>query len=138
MTDEPQVDFPDDVDLQNPPFAVSDRPKWDEWVKNNSDGFYGECVLRYAASWAHLMEQAMADGKEFEDVADELGHEADKPYGITGYQYGCVVGLLTTCWEHGERLRHWHNLKIQIQDEGEKANEKEGAVLNPALLNIRT
>jgi hypothetical protein len=43
--------------------------------------------------------------------------------------------VLASCWEHGEELRRWHNLKTQIRDEGEKANES-GGVLNPALLNI--
>jgi hypothetical protein len=38
-------------------------------------------------------------------------------------------------WKHGEALRLWHNLKTQIRDEGEKANES-GGVLNPACLSI--
>jgi len=38
-------------------------------------------------------------------------------------------------WAHGEALRLWHNLKYQLRDEGEKANET-GGVLNPALLNL--
>jgi len=49
--------------------------------------------------------------------------------------YGASVSVLAKCWEHGEQLRRWHNLKTQLGNEGEKANEK-GGVLNPALLNI--
>lgn len=49
--------------------------------------------------------------------------------------YGCAVSALAKFWVHGEQLRIWHNLDIQIGNEGEKANES-GGVLNPALLNI--
>jgi hypothetical protein len=49
--------------------------------------------------------------------------------------YGCAVSILAKCWQHGDQLRRWHNLKTQIRDEGERANES-GGVLNPALLNI--
>ena len=68
------------------------------------------------------------------DVANECSNEADTE-GITGFMYGAAVSVLASCWEHGEELRRWHNLKTQIRDEGEKANES-GGVLNPALLNI--
>lgn len=49
--------------------------------------------------------------------------------------YGCAVGMLAKAWKHGEDLRRWHNLKTQLANEGEKANEQ-GGVLNPALLRI--
>jgi hypothetical protein len=49
--------------------------------------------------------------------------------------YGAAVSVLSSCWEHGEELRRWHNLDVQIHDEGEKANET-GAVLNPAIMCI--
>ena len=53
----------------------------------------------------------------------------------SGFQYGAAVTTLAACWEHGDELRRWHNLKSQIGNEGEKANES-GGVLNPAILNI--
>ena len=67
-------------------------------------------------------------------VAKDTSHEADAD-GITGFMYGCAVSALAHFWEHGEVLRRWHNLDIQIKDEGERANVS-GGVLNPALLNI--
>lgn len=76
----------------------------------------------------------MEKGEKLEDVANECSNEADTE-GITGFMYGAAVSVLASCWEHGEELRRWHNLKTQIRDEGEKANES-GGVLNPALLNI--
>ena len=76
----------------------------------------------------------MANGETVEAVAEQAGQDADID-GITGFMYGCAVSTLSKVWEHGEQLRRWHNLKTQIKDEGERANES-GGVLNPALLNI--
>jgi hypothetical protein len=56
-------------------------------------------------------------------------------YGITGFMYGCVIAGLSKFWIHGEELRKWHNLDVQIHDEGEKAN-KEGCILNPTLMTV--
>lgn len=71
-----------------------------------------------------------------EEHADADSHTADTD-GITGFMYGMAVNILSQCWLHGEALRRWHNIKMQIGDEGERANER-GAVLNPALLVLGT
>ena len=55
--------------------------------------------------------------------------------GITGFMYGCAVGILSQVWVHGEQLRRWQNKDTQIGTEGDEANEK-GGVLNPALLRF--
>lgn len=118
------------------PFKVRDAESWQKSVgnkDNNKDG-YGSGVIRYAARWANLMEKKMSAGAKLEDIADSTSHEADAE-GITGFMYGCAVSMLSQEWEHGEQLRRWHNLSIQIRNEGEKANES-GGVLNPALLSV--
>lgn len=107
--------------------------EYQDWKAKNTDG-YGAGIFAYAESWAELMEARIDAGEKIADVAEETSHNAE-PKGITGYMYGASVGVLSLCWEHGEELRQWHNLDAQIGDEGEKAN-KEGGVLNPALLNI--
>jgi hypothetical protein len=112
---------------------ISDQNAWQQWVDSNQDP-YGRAVIRYAERWGDLMEAKMAEGAELEDVAKDASHEADTE-GITGYMYGASVSVLATSWEHGDRLRRWHNLDTQIHDEGERANES-GGVLNPAILNI--
>lgn len=112
-----------------------DKGAWNEWLEANQEG-YGLAVMEYTECWADLMEQALEGGAELEDIADSASHEADTD-GITGFMYGCAVTMLARCWVHGERLRHWHNLKTQIRDEGERANES-GEVLNPALFTIGT
>jgi hypothetical protein len=112
---------------------LADPDGWAKFVAANDDG-YGSGVVRYAEAWARLMQARMARGAELEAVASEASHDADTE-GITGFMYGCAVGMLARCWRHGERLRRWHNLDTQIGAEGEKANES-GGVLNPALLNV--
>jgi len=95
---------------------------------------YGSGVVQYGEAWASLMEQEIAGGQKLLDIANRTSHEADTD-GITGFMYGCAVQALSKYWIHGEELRQWHNLKTQLQHEGEEAN-KSGGVLNPALLNI--
>lgn len=112
---------------------IKDQQGWDKGIANNQDP-YGARIYSYAKDWADLMEKAMAEGKKLEDVADSTSHTADYD-GITGFMYGAAVSVLAHCWEHGEQLRIWHNLKTQIGTEGERAN-KTGGVLNPAILNI--
>ena len=106
---------------------------WADQVRVNTDP-YGACVVRYAEDWANLMETELARGKKLEDVAETTGHAADT-YGITGFMYGAAVAILSKVWTHGEALRRWHNLDVQVGDEGERANES-GGVLNPAMLVI--
>lgn len=116
-----------------PEMELADKKAWQEF-KNNNQNPYGAGVIVYAERWARLMQLEMANGKSLEDVAGATSNEADID-GITGFMYGCAVSILAHCWKHGERLRRWHNLKTQIGNEGEKANEN-GGVLNPAFLNI--
>lgn len=116
-----------------PAIELAEEAGWQKFKDNNKDG-YGGAVVTYAERWARLMQVEMANGKKLEDMADATSSEADLE-GITGFMYGCAVSTLAHCWKHGDQLRRWHNLKTQIGDEGEKANES-GGVLNPALLSI--
>jgi len=101
---------------------------------NNNEDPYGRRCFTFAQGWADKMEERMAAGAKLEDVAEECSREEDTD-GITGFMYSMAVSILAQCWEHGEELRRWHNIKTQLRDEGERANET-GGVLNPALLNI--
>ena len=110
------------------------QAEYKAYTEKNSDP-YSHAVVTYTERWAELMEKAISDGKELEDIAQALSREADTE-GITGFMYGCAVSALASFWIHGDRLRRWHNLKYQLKDEGEKANQQ-GSVLNPAVLNIK-
>jgi hypothetical protein len=114
--------------------TLKDAEGWQKSLAANQDP-YGSACLRYAEKWARLMEGKIAEGQRLEDCAEAMSHLADDE-GITGFMYGCAVGILSGVWQHGEQLRRWHNLKTQIRNEGEKANA-EGGVLNPAMLGIR-
>lgn len=122
---------------------ILDQKDYDDWKANQGgDGkdpmgvAYGLACFTYAERWADLMEAELAanPNAKFEEFANRLSHDADVE-GITGFMYGVAVSILSKCWVHGERLRNWHNLDIQIGTEGEKANT-EGGVLNPALLSF--
>lgn len=108
------------------------RETWNKGLENNQD-FYGYGVYCYASEWATRMESEIENGADLHDIAERTSHEADG--GISGFMYGCAVGILAKVWIHGERLRRWHNLDRQINDEGEAAN-RSGGVLNPAVINI--
>ena len=116
-----------------PAMELADETGWQQFKDKNQDG-YGGAVVTYSERWARLMQIEMANGKKLEDVAETTSSETDLE-GITGFQYGCAVSTLAQCWKYGEQLRHGHNLKTQLGNEGEKANES-GGVLNPALLSI--
>lgn len=107
---------------------------WEKGKANNQDG-YGAAIYEYANRWACLMETHIANGKALASIAKQTSHEADTD-GITGFMYSAAVSILAEVWVHGEQLRFWHNKKVQIADEGDKANE-EGGVLNPAVLCVR-
>jgi len=116
-------------------YAMGKETTYLDWKAKNDDSYGGAC-FQYAEKWAELLEAAITSGQTLEDVADRLSHKADQGIGITGFQYGAAASILSTCWIHGEQLRRWHNLKTQIQHEGEEANKQPDAVLNPAILNI--
>lgn len=112
---------------------IADRKAYDNWKSKNTDP-YGSACFRYAVAWADLMEVKLTQGAKLADIASAASHETDIE-GITGFMYGAAVSILSTCWVHGEELRRWHNLDVQLGAEGEEANEK-GGVLNPALLTV--
>lgn len=115
------------------PIELIDEEGWKKFVANNKDG-YGGRVVRYAEEWARLMQTRLDNGGTMEGSAEETSRMADDD-GITGFMYGCAVGVLAKVWKHGEALRRWHNKETQIGTEGDKANET-GGVLNPAVLSI--
>ena len=103
--------------------------------KKGGDIGYGMAIFTWAEDWAELMEKEIEAGAVLEDIADSTSHKSGDGGGYTGFQYNVVIQVLGLCWKYGEELRQWHNLDVQLHDEGEKANEK-GGYLNSAVLNI--
>jgi len=115
---------------------IKDLEAMKKWEDDNKDP-YGAAIIGFAKRWAELMEEKMTKGIKLEECAKELSFKASEEFeGITGFMYGAGVAVLVSVWEYGEQLRIWHNLDTQISNEGEEANKKDSAVLNPALLNI--
>ena len=117
---------------------IRDEEGWKKCKDNNpknEDGSesYGSVVNTYAENWADAMEKEIEGGAILADVAETTQKQLSH-YGISGFQYGCVVSTLAGVWEHGEALRRWHNIDTQIGTEGARAND-EGGTLNPAVLN---
>ena len=114
---------------------LSNVELWNQTKAINTDS-YGKGTVDYAERWANLMETKLPETTDetFGDMAKQTSHEADTD-GITGFMYGMAVSILAQCWEHGDRLRRWSNLSLQVGNEGEKSNEQ-GGTLNPALLTI--
>lgn len=106
---------------------LSDPAGWEKARKANSDG-YGKAALDYAEGWAKLMQVQIAKGKTvaecYESTQRGLGF-----LGITGFQFGCAVSILSQTWKHGEELKRVHNRKYGRPD------VTEGTV-NPAILTV--
>lgn len=124
-----------------PPFEVSDQEAWDEYKRKNDDREggplgpgYGVRIMSYAEEWARVMQAEMAAGKKLADIMEPTSFEASYD-GISAAMYGAAVHVLSQCWVHGEELRRAHNLKHQIGDEGEHAND-EGGTLDPAFIHV--
>ena len=87
-----------------------DKRGWKLCIKNNQEP-YGAAVVSYARRWAQLMQIELAEGKTLEDVFEETGDDADLE-GITGFQHGAAVSILSHVWSHGEELSRLYNLEI--------------------------
>lgn len=110
---------------------IINEKDWQQWVDKNKDP-YGKACVDVAREVMRLLDER----QEFNH--HEIICEADKNIstgGITGFMAGCVAQMVSRCHSRGEEFRKKWNLGTQIDSEGERAN-KEGGVLNPALLNL--
>lgn len=94
--------------------------------RNANKDPYGNAVFEYLIRWADMMEERISKGEAISNMAKETSHKADIE-GITGFQYGCAVNILSQVWEYGEELRTWHNSKYGYKGEG---------TVNPAVLSV--
>lgn len=108
-------------------FQISNQDLWESAVKSNSNDPYSYACVKYAADWAHLMEQRLRLGAALPDIAKETSHEADTG-GITGFMYGAAVHMLASCWAFGKELQRWHNASYGVPSTK--------GTINPAILTI--
>lgn len=106
---------------------LSDVEGWNKSREVNSDG-YGGAALDYAEGWGKLMQIEIAKGKTVAECYD-YSQKGLGFLGITGFQFGCAVSVLSQTWKHGEELRKVHNKKYGVSE------DKKGTV-NPAILTV--
>lgn len=102
----------------------------DGWKKSrevNSDG-YGGASLDYAEGWAKMMQIEISNGKTVAECYD-YSQNGLRFLGITGFQFGCAVSILSQTWKYGEELRKVHNQKYGV-------GENNKGIVNPAILTI--
>ncbi len=113
------------------PAMDRDEGKWAKGVAAQKGSAYGLGTYQFAEDWARLMQARIAAAEnliEIGDIADECCTVADKAHGITGFMYGCAVGILAETWIYGDTLRRWHNAKYGRDD-------AKGTV-NPAVMTL--
>lgn len=111
---------------------ITEKEKWESWVKNNQDA-YGGCCVKVAQQVMKILDEESGDF-DCHTVICRADDEIEAG-GITGFMAGCVASIVSQCHSRGEEFRLKWNKDNQISNEGEKAN-KEGGVLNPALLDV--
>lgn len=128
---------------------ISDSDLWERFEKANHDP-YGRAVQTFARLWAEAMERRLQtrdglwDWNLVREVAQPALEDAEREQhsdeGLTGFQFGCAVDLLATCWPGGPLLREWHNAELagdspQGRLQAARATAQ-GVTLNPAIMEI--
>ena len=120
-----QAEF--EVKVKGVELELSDVEGWNKSRSVNSDG-YGGAALDYAEGWGKLMQVELAKGKTIADCY-EYTQKGLGFLGITGFQFGCAVSVLSQTWKHGEKLRKYHNKKYGVK-------EDKGGTVNPAIITF--
>jgi hypothetical protein len=109
--------------------SITKQEDWDKWVNNNSDP-YGKVAIDVAREVMRLLDEREGDFDTHKIICE--ADENIKTGGITGFMASCVAQMVSHCHSRGEEFRR----KWNIDYDSEKSNEKEGAVVNPAILTI--
>jgi hypothetical protein len=109
-----------------------------DWREKNSADPYGAGIFTAAEDWMAEMEIRIKGGDtDLDEIAEPSFREINDGY--TGFMYGAAAKVISECWVYGEDFRKAHNRRNTSDPErAEEVNEKEGAVINPALITIHT
>lgn len=120
-----------------PGIELSDKNGWEKFRDSCGDDWsFSSKVFIYSERWARLMQFEMARGIDLEYVAETTSQDANFDEAVDKFMRSCAVSILSKYWKYGEQLRRWHNIEVQVDDEGEKANRCAGVVLNPAICPV--
>ncbi len=112
---------------------IVDTEFWVKQVTANTDD-YGGAVIKVARRVMELLDEEPGDFNCHEIICradDEAGAD-----GITGFMAGAAASIISRCHSRGEEFRRKWNEDVSPR-QAEEVNAKEGAVLNPAILNYR-
>lgn len=112
---------------KNIKLELSDAEGWKKSCEANTDG-YGKAALDFAEGWAKLMQVEIGKGKTVVDCYDSTQNELGF-WGITRFQFGCAVSVLSQTWKYGDELRKVHNKKYGVKEDAK-------GTVNPAVLTI--
>lgn len=103
---------------------LKDEEGWQKTVDNNQDP-YGKAAVDVARRTMEHLDDAPED---FD--ASSLIAQADKELdeGITGFQAGCIAGIISQVHERGEEFRQSWN--------GHYDKEDSDGVVNPAIMTV--
>lgn len=116
-----------DKEVEGVEIEFSDLEGFNLSKEKNSDP-YGAAAIQYAEYWAKKMQKEISKGKSVQECYDST-QEGLGFLGITGFQFGCAVSILSQTWKHGKELRSVHNKKYGIKEDIE-------GTANPAILTI--
>lgn len=94
---------------------------YNKFVCKSKDSSYTRGIFNFCVAWANKIEEKMAKGAVLADIADDSEMECykeDPSLDVTGHMYSCAISILSSCWEHGDELRKWHNDKYHYQGDG--------------------
>lgn len=95
---------------------------------------YVEYVFEKAEELAWRLEERikyLSNDKTIEEIINTETEEITNGVwndGMTGYQYGLIMRILSIYWVHGEPLRKWHNKQYGYECDG---------IVNPAVWHMK-
>lgn len=94
-------------------FKIIHPHLWQQHLRVNRGGFYGDSIISFAARWAKEMEKAMKKGVKLEDIVEEAKHNADRE-GVSGAMEAKAIKILSDVWQHGREIKNWNNAQFGV------------------------
>jgi hypothetical protein len=87
--------------MASPLMEIRDEQAWrKERSKQDWQNESNRAILRYAQSWARLMQLRLRQGRRLADIWRESSFEADF-YGMSGASGGVAAQIIARHWTHG-------------------------------------
>ena len=114
---------------------ITNEKALEEWRQCNQDAYGGACV-QVAERAMKILDEEPGDFNTYDLICQ--ADKDSKTGGITGAMSGFVAKIISDCHSRGEEFRIKWNKDHQINDEEGDGANKDGGVINPAIINIKT